>query len=66
MSAAQLWRGFTRCLRDRLREAARSILTILIRRCGCCDIAEVREKYNNKFRYILVDEYQDTTRFSFH
>jgi DNA helicase-2/ATP-dependent DNA helicase PcrA len=24
------------------------------------DVAEVREKYNNKFRYILVDEYQDT------
>src|SRR6476661_4797841 len=24
------------------------------------DVDEVREKYNNKFRYILVDEYQDT------
>src|SRR6185503_9049134 len=24
------------------------------------DVPEVREKYNNKFRYILVDEYQDT------
>src|SRR5260370_23659456 len=24
------------------------------------EVAEVREKYNNKFRYILVDEYQDT------
>jgi DNA helicase II / ATP-dependent DNA helicase PcrA len=24
------------------------------------DVADVREKYNNKFRYILVDEYQDT------
>ncbi|HEY7786688.1 MAG TPA: UvrD-helicase domain-containing protein [Pyrinomonadaceae bacterium] len=23
-------------------------------------VTEVREKYNNKFRYILVDEYQDT------
>ena len=26
------------------------------------DVAEVREKYNNKFRYILVDEYQDTNK----
>jgi DNA helicase-2/ATP-dependent DNA helicase PcrA len=24
------------------------------------DVADVRDKYNNKFRYILVDEYQDT------
>src|SRR5687768_18577865 len=24
------------------------------------DVPEVREKYNNKFRFILVDEYQDT------
>jgi DNA helicase-2/ATP-dependent DNA helicase PcrA len=24
------------------------------------DVPEVREKYNNKFKYILVDEYQDT------
>jgi DNA helicase-2/ATP-dependent DNA helicase PcrA len=24
------------------------------------DVPEVREKYNNKFRYVLVDEYQDT------
>jgi len=24
------------------------------------DVPDVREKYNNKFRYILVDEYQDT------
>jgi DNA helicase-2/ATP-dependent DNA helicase PcrA len=24
------------------------------------NVPEVREKYNNKFRYILVDEYQDT------
>ena len=27
--------------------------------------AEVREKYNNKFRYILVDEYQDTNMLQF-
>ncbi len=27
--------------------------------------AEVREKYNNKFRYILVDEYQDTNSLQF-
>src|SRR6476661_8586344 len=27
--------------------------------------AEVREKYNNKFRYILVDEYQDTNALQF-
>ena len=27
--------------------------------------AEVREKYNNKFKYILVDEYQDTTALQF-
>ncbi|HKY28264.1 MAG TPA: UvrD-helicase domain-containing protein [Pyrinomonadaceae bacterium] len=27
--------------------------------------AEVREKYNNKFRYILVDEYQDTNLLQF-
>ena len=29
------------------------------------DVPEVREKYNNKFRYILVDEYQDTTSLQF-
>ena len=29
------------------------------------DIPEVREKYNNKFRYILVDEYQDTNSLQF-
>jgi len=29
------------------------------------DISEVREKYNNKFRYILVDEYQDTNALQF-
>src|SRR4029079_4303920 len=29
------------------------------------DVAEVREKYNNKFRYILVDEYQDTNSLHF-
>ena len=29
------------------------------------DVAEVREKYNNKFRYILVDEYQDTNSLQF-
>ena len=28
-------------------------------------VAEVREKYNNKFRYILVDEYQDTNSLQF-
>jgi DNA helicase-2/ATP-dependent DNA helicase PcrA len=27
--------------------------------------AEIREKYNNKFRYILVDEYQDTNSLQF-
>lgn len=27
--------------------------------------AEVREKYNNKFKYILVDEYQDTNALQF-
>jgi DNA helicase-2/ATP-dependent DNA helicase PcrA len=27
--------------------------------------SEVREKYNNKFRYILVDEYQDTNSLQF-
>jgi DNA helicase-2/ATP-dependent DNA helicase PcrA len=27
--------------------------------------AEVREKYNNKFQYILVDEYQDTNMLQF-
>ena len=27
--------------------------------------AEAREKYNNKFRYILVDEYQDTNSLQF-
>ena len=27
--------------------------------------SEVREKYNNKFRYILVDEYQDTNLLQF-
>lgn len=32
----------------------------LLRRVG-----EVREKYNNKFRYILVDEYQDTNSLQF-
>ena len=29
------------------------------------EVAEVREKYNNKFRYILVDEYQDTNSLQF-
>src|ERR671916_183008 len=28
-------------------------------------VAEVREKYNDKFRYILVDEYQDTNSLQF-
>jgi ATP-dependent DNA helicase UvrD/PcrA len=28
-------------------------------------VPEVREKYNNKFRYILVDEYQDTNLLQF-
>jgi DNA helicase-2/ATP-dependent DNA helicase PcrA len=28
-------------------------------------VDEVREKYNNKFRYILVDEYQDTNALQF-
>jgi len=28
-------------------------------------LSEVREKYNNKFRYILVDEYQDTNSLQF-
>src|SRR6267378_6082467 len=29
------------------------------------NVAEVREKYNNKFKYILVDEYQDTNSLQF-
>ena len=29
------------------------------------DVADVREKYNRKFRYILVDEYQDTNALQF-
>jgi len=29
------------------------------------DVQEVREKYNNKFRYILIDEYQDTNALQF-
>ena len=29
------------------------------------DVVAVREKYNNKFRYILVDEYQDTNSLQF-
>ncbi len=29
------------------------------------DVPEVREKYNNKFQYILVDEYQDTNALQF-
>ena len=29
------------------------------------DVDEVRDKYNNKFRYILVDEYQDTNSLQF-
>src|SRR5689334_23185912 len=29
------------------------------------DVGEIREKYNNKFRYILVDEYQDTNSLQF-
>ena len=29
------------------------------------EVADVREKYNKKFRYILVDEYQDTNSLQF-
>jgi DNA helicase-2/ATP-dependent DNA helicase PcrA len=29
------------------------------------DVGEVRDKYNNRFRYILVDEYQDTNSLQF-
>ena len=29
------------------------------------EVSEVRDKYNNKFRYILVDEYQDTNSLQF-
>src|SRR5215207_2458531 len=29
------------------------------------DVPEIRDKYNNKFRYILVDEYQDTNSLQF-
>jgi ATP-dependent DNA helicase UvrD/PcrA len=29
------------------------------------DVPEIREKFNNKFRYILVDEYQDTNSLQF-
>ena len=28
-------------------------------------VPEIREKYNNKFKYILVDEYQDTNSLQF-
>jgi DNA helicase-2/ATP-dependent DNA helicase PcrA len=33
--------------------------------CLLRQVPEVREKYNNKFRYILVDEYQDTNSLQF-
>lgn len=29
------------------------------------DVPEVREKYNDRFRYLLVDEYQDTNQLQF-
>src|SRR5688572_25218170 len=37
------------------------IKTVLLLR----NVPEIREKYNNKFRYILVDEYQDTNTLQF-
>jgi DNA helicase-2/ATP-dependent DNA helicase PcrA len=37
------------------------IKTVLLLR----QVPEVREKFNNKFRYILVDEYQDTNSLQF-
>ena len=29
------------------------------------DVAEVRDRYNERFRYLLVDEYQDTNQLQF-
>ncbi len=33
--------------------------------CLLRDVPEVRERYNNQFRYLLVDEYQDTNSLQF-
>src|SRR5215471_12184188 len=39
---------------------------LLIKTVGLLrDVAEVRERYNDRFRYLLVDEYQDTNQLQF-
>ena len=66
-SAALRWHRSTKCTKTACTRTTRSISTILLIKTVRLlrDVPEVREKYNNKFRYILVDEYQDTNSLQF-
>ena len=67
MNAALRWRASTKLYEERLHDNnALDFDDLLIKTVRLLrDVPEVREKYNNKFRYILVDEYQDTNSLQF-